>query len=279
LRVGHAAVAFYAIICGLAGLIFFYIGVSLGWLYTFMGVILGSAVVPIALAVTWSKANKWGCIWGSIIGFFTGILAWLVATSTLNGGVINVVTSGGNFEMLSGNIASIGVGAIVATVSSLIWPADFDWEATRAINKPATRSETTNEKLDFDSDRKRAEVSEKEASVEGDSYDTIDDDLDPVALNKAFKFATRSSITLFIIFILVIPLPLFFSQYVYNVGGLTGWVAIGIAWTFLSAISVVLYPLYESRQALFQIVSGIYKDLFTKGSGKHVKAFTPTSAA
>lgn len=56
-----------------------------------MGVILGSAVVPIALGVTWSKANKWGCMWGSITGFFAGIIAWLVTTSTLNGGVINVV--------------------------------------------------------------------------------------------------------------------------------------------------------------------------------------------
>ena len=56
-----------------------------------MGVILGSAVVPIALGVTWSKANKWGCIGGSIAGFFAGIIAWLVTTSTLNGGVINVV--------------------------------------------------------------------------------------------------------------------------------------------------------------------------------------------
>ena len=33
MRVGHAGVALYAIVCGLAGLIFFYIGVSMGWLY------------------------------------------------------------------------------------------------------------------------------------------------------------------------------------------------------------------------------------------------------
>lgn len=57
---------------------------------TFMGVILGSGVVPIALCVTWSKANKWGCIIASLIGFGAGIIAWLVTTSTLNGGVINV---------------------------------------------------------------------------------------------------------------------------------------------------------------------------------------------
>lgn len=55
-----------------------------------MGVILGSAVVPIALCVTWSRANKWGCVGGSIAGFAAGIIAWLVTTSALNGGVINV---------------------------------------------------------------------------------------------------------------------------------------------------------------------------------------------
>jgi Na+/proline symporter len=58
-----------------------------------MGVILGSAVVPIALAITWSKANKWGCIGGSIAGFIAGIVAWLVTTATLNNNVINVTAS------------------------------------------------------------------------------------------------------------------------------------------------------------------------------------------
>jgi hypothetical protein len=56
-----------------------------------MGVILGSAVVPIALACTWSKANKWGCIVGSLVGFVAGVVAWLITTSALNGRKINVV--------------------------------------------------------------------------------------------------------------------------------------------------------------------------------------------
>jgi Na+/proline symporter len=121
---------------GLAGLIFYFIGISMGWLYvryllllqsnadeslqTFMGVILGSAVVPIALCITWSRANKWGCIGGAISGFFSGLIAWLVTTSALNGGVVNVTTSGGDYEMLAGNLASIGVGGIVAVATSLI---------------------------------------------------------------------------------------------------------------------------------------------------------------
>ena len=55
-----------------------------------MGVVLGSAVVPIALAISWHKANKWGSISGAIAGFCAGLIAWLVTTSTRNGGVINV---------------------------------------------------------------------------------------------------------------------------------------------------------------------------------------------
>jgi len=84
-----------------------------------MGVLLGSAVVPIALCITWSKANKWGCIGGSIAGLVAGIIAWMVTTAKLNP-VINVQTTGGDYEMLAGNLAAIGVGGIVCVVVSYL---------------------------------------------------------------------------------------------------------------------------------------------------------------
>ena len=58
-----------------------------------MGVILGSAVVPITLAITWKKANKWGCIWGAVVGLAASIIAWLVTTAILNDNVISVAVS------------------------------------------------------------------------------------------------------------------------------------------------------------------------------------------
>lgn len=65
-----------------------------------MGVILGSAVVPVALCVTWSKANKIGCILGAVTGFAAGIITWLVTTSALNNKVINVTVSFCDFEKI-----------------------------------------------------------------------------------------------------------------------------------------------------------------------------------
>lgn len=64
----------------------------MGWLYLFMGVVLGSSVVPIACAIMWSKANRTGALVGAIAGFALGLMSWLVATATLNDGVISVAT-------------------------------------------------------------------------------------------------------------------------------------------------------------------------------------------
>ena len=59
--------------------------------------------------------------------------------------------------------------------------------------------------------------------------------------------------------IIIIPLPLFFAQTIYGVRGLEAWVIIGIIWTFWSAFTVVIYPLYESREALLMVSKGVIK--------------------
>ncbi|KZP14956.1 urea transporter [Athelia psychrophila] len=284
LRMGHLMVAAFALVMGLAGLIFFYIGVSMGWLYTFMGVILGSAVVPIALCVAWKKANKWGCVGGAVVGLFAGVGAWLGTTSALNGGVINVTTSGGDYEMLAGNLASIGVGAIIAMVSSLIRPDNYDFASTRAINSPAShlaqaQVQAQEAKPAETDDDKKQSASPYTQSISEEPAPAEENDLDPVALEGAFKLAARSSVALALILIIVIPFPLFFAQTVYGVQGLTAWVVIGIIWTFCSAFAVVLYPLYESRVAIAQIIGGMAKDAFTKGGGKHRGDVTESSTA
>lgn len=72
----------------------------MGYLYMLMGTIIGCAVVPVAFCVTWRKANGLGCCVGAVVGFASGITGWLVCTAKLNDGVISVVTTGGDYEML-----------------------------------------------------------------------------------------------------------------------------------------------------------------------------------
>ena len=59
--------------------------------------------------------------------------------------------------------------------------------------------------------------------------------------------------------LLLIPLPLFFASTIFGVRGLEAWVVIGMIWTFCSAFTVVVYPIYESREALGLIARGMIK--------------------
>ncbi|KAI0685361.1 urea transporter [Cytidiella melzeri] len=274
LWVSHASVVFFAVLMGLLGLIFFFIGISLNWLYEFMGVILGSAVVPIALCISWKKANKWGCVVGAITGFGCGLIAWLATTSALNGGVLSVATTGGDEEMLAGNLASIGVGGIVSCVSSYFWPEDFDWSTTRAINNPTSTGASPTDSLkpssmDYDEEKKNQVSSDAVVVVAHTEAGGTDDELNPAMLRKAFRFAAWSSIVLVIVLLFVIPLPLFFAETQFGKRGLEAWIVIGMLWTFASAFTVIIYPLWESRKELRGITRGIVKDMFKLGGGKY----------
>lgn len=80
-----------------------------------------------------------------------------------------------------------------------------------------------------------------------------------------------------VVMIILIPLPLFFAQTIYGVRGLEAWVIIGIIWTFLSAFTVVIYPLYESREALLMVSRGFIKVRVLK-FGPHVTVFMSTES-
>ncbi|EIW79454.1 hypothetical protein CONPUDRAFT_58872, partial [Coniophora puteana RWD-64-598 SS2] len=59
----------------------------------------------------------------------------------------------------------------------------------------------------------------------------------------------------------VIPLPLFFSEYIFSLRFFKAWVIICVIWLFLAAGITSLLPLWESRAAMGDIVSGILKDI------------------
>jgi hypothetical protein len=109
---------------------------------TLQGTIIGCAVVPIALCITWKKCNGTGAVVGAIVGFIAAIAGWIGITASLNNGVVTVDTTFGDYEMLTGNLLSIGVGGIITVAWSLVRPANFDWDITRAINAPTHSSQT-----------------------------------------------------------------------------------------------------------------------------------------
>ena len=80
------------------------------------------------------------CVAAAIIGSACGIASWL-ACAQIQNGAINITTTGLNPPLLTGNIFSVGISAILVVAISLIFPqAAFDWEVYK---EKITTSEDT----------------------------------------------------------------------------------------------------------------------------------------
>lgn len=120
-------VVVYAIISGIIAVILLNLEVSLGWVYLFMGIIIGSAVFPVAASLTWAKCSASAAIWSSVITTPLAIMTWLITAAKLNNGVVDLKTTGQDYPMLAGNLVALFFAMIICIVMSYIWPQNFDW--------------------------------------------------------------------------------------------------------------------------------------------------------
>lgn len=73
----------------------------MGFLYLMMGVVIGSAVIPAALTLTWGGQNWIAAAGTPVLGLIVALIAWLV-TASKQCGTLNVECTGSNYPMLAG---------------------------------------------------------------------------------------------------------------------------------------------------------------------------------
>lgn len=125
-----------------------------------------------------------------------------------------------NPEMLTGNLLAIGIGGIVSVGWTFLRPANFDFDITRNMEVKGHSAPVVEEVSPVTSpmDEKTGEEAEKTAaalvatSSKVEEAITAPEEIDFVGLHKAFRFASIAALILTVVFLLVIPLPLFFSQ-------------------------------------------------------------------
>ncbi|KAL9938387.1 hypothetical protein V8E36_003010 [Tilletia maclaganii] len=267
--VSHGAVVVWAVVVGVLGCVFRAFGISMGWLYVFMGTLIGSGVAPVCAALCWKKANKVSCVWGAIIGLALAIMSWLVTAQSLYG-ELTVSTTGADYPVLVGNLVAIMVPILILVPASILYPENYEWVETRAIQAPDEIDGVDTTPVATTPDIEKS-GSEKGSISGGNNIHTLEDNLQPHAAikhkhevptldPKTERFATILSIILSFLLILFIP-AMMCIPCIWTVGGLTAWTAIIIGWMFCSAGIVVIWPVIESRAALIEMVAGIAGDV------------------
>jgi hypothetical protein len=208
-------------------------GLSLGFVYLAMGILIGSAVIPIALTILWSKTNKVAATAGAVIGLFCSTTVWVITASGAggfveSGGVIDLASLGNNYAMLFANITAILSGGIIAIIGSLAAGKTFDWN-------------------DLKTKITLVEVSAADQAAAAEDEET---------LKRAFKFSLKGGGIMTLILIIAWPLPLIASGYVFEMGSYAVWVGISIVWVGIASAIIIFLPIIEARKGIAKVFSG-----------------------
>ncbi|KAL1887836.1 urea active transporter [Sporothrix stenoceras] len=256
----HCMVVGYALFIASFSVGLWYAGISMGYLYLMMGVIVSSAVLPVTLTLTWSGQNKWAASLTPVVGLALALVAWLV-TAKKQCGVLDVDCTGSNEPMLAGNVVALLSPLVLIPVFTLIFGLDkYDWKSMMAIRQ-GDDADASNPDVDVD-----VEESVPAPSVPAVSGPEFEEE--QKKLLRAGKISKASTTFLAISFLVLWPMPMYGSGYVFSKPFFTGWVTVGIIWIFLSLCAVGIYPVFEGRRTLVHTFKSIGRDLSGKGPGK-----------
>lgn len=194
-----------------------------------MGIVIGSAVIPLWNLMTWSKASGTGAVVAAWSGLILALTGWIVAAQ-IQSGTITVSSLGTNEVMLSGNlIAILSSGLIHYVYSKFIDPQDYDF----------------------------SELNSKLTLVEDVTGGLTAEEQDATMLRRAERWITRRGYILTFILIIVWPL-LSVPAGVFTKTYFSFWVLVAIAWGFGAAIVITLLPLIESAEEINTALSGLW---------------------
>jgi len=129
---------------------------------------------------------------------------------------------------------------------------NYDWQSMAAIRKGDDKDIADEANIDLEMIPGERTESEAEMAAE------------QAKLKKASVIAKTMTVVLTLSLLLLWPIPMYASGYVFSKGFFTGWVVVGIMWIFFSLGCVGLFPLWEGRDGIAHTIKAIYLDITGK---------------
>ena len=230
LKISRITVVVFGLIMGVLSIILFKMGLSLGWVYLFMGIMIGSAVSPLALMMTWDRLPGTVAALAAWTGTILAIITWIVTCSAM-GMNVNVKNLGGNVPMLCGNLVAIFSSLFICVVGGSMSTTKYDWKSMKEINLIKEAGEDVKLAPDM-----------KEMS----------DEYLMKAKKTIFDTSVATSILLCVIWpALSVPAGVFTKSY------FAFWVFIALLWGLVATFVIIMLPLYESYDQIMLVLYGL----------------------
>jgi len=225
LKQARIGVAVWAFLMFWFNWILWAIGLNLGWVYNFMGIVIGGAVFPVAACVMWSKMSAVAAItaaWGSTI---LAVITWLVVASTK--GPISIATTGHLHAQLAGCLVSLCGSVVISVVMSCLKPQNYD----------------------FSEMNKGIMLVEKEVKVLGAEWESTPEFLDGAA-DWIMKYGVGWTVWLIIGWpVMAMPWGVF-TESIYAL-----WASVALCWGYVAALVIVSLPILENSTTIIRVLT------------------------
>jgi hypothetical protein len=174
-------------------------------------------------------------------------------TAKKEGGELTVDTTGANNPMLAGNVVALLSPLIfIPILTYALGPQNYDWVSMKMIRRSDDHDLAAAAHIDLEmvpGERRHSVIKEEEEQAK---------------LLKASKIARWMTVFMAIALLVLWPMPMYGSGYIFSKKFFTGWVVVGIIWMFFSAACVGVYPLWEGRKTSIRTFKSIYLDITGK---------------
>ena len=198
------------------------------------------------MSILWARATSSGMIAGVVGGCISGFIAWLSYASTYDGGLSDFVkNTGQEYPMLTGNLTSLTVGAILVVAVSIFTRSSMtkkdgeeEWEKTRNIDNPLSPW---------------IENYKNELNLDEDDCNNKRPPLDIVLQKfKAAKYTAYAATVVFVILFLGIIPGSMLSIPILEDTDFAVWTTIGRGWAYVASAFIIIVPLVQEVRAIVE---------------------------
>jgi urea-proton symporter len=256
----HASCVVYSIFMAAFSVGLFYAGISMGWLYLFMGVIISSAVLPASLTLLWKDQNWIAAALSPVLGLTVSLIAWLV-TARKDCGGLTVECTGSNYPMLAGNVAALLSPVVFIPILTFAFgKQNYDWVSMMAIRLGDDTDIAASAHIDLELVPGHHKPSAS-ATTAAAAAAATEAEAEQAKLKKSAFIARTVTVVMTLILLVLWPMPLYGSSYIFSKKFFTGWVTVGILWLFCSTACVGVFPLWQGRKTMAHTVKSMWLDM------------------
>lgn len=248
--VAHSAVIVFGIITIGLGIGLSHAGFDVSFITTVSGIIVDVNVFPMFATLFWKRMTAMSYYVGTILCTLISVAVWMGYTVSQSG-VINL-TSLSTYEALAaGNTVAIGSPFIICPLLVLVKPGNFDWNVLLNIK--------LDDNQDFDEKHGLENVMSAEEVTE---VALIEHEKQKSQLERHRKLGFFFAVVFVLFFLILFPLPLYGTKYVFSKTFFRGWIVVMFIWGMVASITVIVGPLVEGRKSMtriFRIMFGFDK--------------------